>query len=146
MRIAHKCRQHDLTTEPRHRYFIAAKPSTERYLYSISLPSAEELKQIRSGPAKAASPTLLTDHPKGSQTGFYDVSFSPGAGFYLLEQKAGIPWQRVEKVGDPKFDFPLTDNKKLGETLAKYAMPKTTYKTVEANGVCKQDVPHRYWP
>lgn len=115
-------------------YFIAARPSTERYLYSIPLPSPSELSKIRSGLAKPAAPTLLTEQP-----GFYDASFSPGAGFYLLEQRAGIPWQRVEKVGDASFDFPLTDNARLNETLAKYAMPKTTYKTVEANGVCRED-------
>ena len=118
-------------------YFIAANPSTERYLYSIPLPSASELSKIRSGSSNPASPTPLTDHSKLSTTGFYDVSFSPGAGFYLLEQKAGIPWQRVERVGDAKFDFPLTDNARLNETLAKYAMPKTTYKIIEANGVCE---------
>ena len=126
-----------LTNASAYSYFIAANPSTERYLYSIPLPFTSELSKIRSGLSKPAEPTPLTDHSKLDTTGFYDVSFSPGAGFYLLEQKAGIPWQKVEKVGDPNFDFPLTDNHALNGTLGLYLMPKTTYKTVQANGVCK---------
>lgn len=79
-------------------YFIAANPSIERHLYSIPLPTIKELEQYKSGKLSPPTPKNLTDT---SLPGFYDASFSPSAGYYLLGQKNGIPWQKVCKVDDP---------------------------------------------
>lgn len=78
-------------------YFIAANPAVERHLYSVPLPTRTELEAYRSASRPVPKATPLTDTKK---PGFYDVSFSPQAGFYLLNQRNGLPWQRVYKVGD----------------------------------------------
>lgn len=39
-----------------------------------------------------------------------------------------------------EFDFPLTDNAKLKTTLSEYSIPRTTFKTIEVNGVCESDL------
>lgn len=79
-------------------YFIAANPSIERHIYSVSLPTKDELEKYKSGKMKLPAAQNLTDT---SSPGFYDASFSPQAGFHLLGQKNGIPWQKVHKVDDP---------------------------------------------
>lgn len=84
--------------ERRLAYFIATNPSIERQVYSVSLPTKSELEQYRSGKAKVPAAKNLTDT---ALPGFYEASFSPKAGFYLLGQKHGIPWQKVNKVDDP---------------------------------------------
>lgn len=76
-------------------YVIAACPSIERHLYSVALPTQQELEGYRSGKMKVPQARNLTDT---SLPGFYDASFSPKAGYYLLGQKNGIPWQKVNKV------------------------------------------------
>jgi dipeptidyl aminopeptidase len=79
-------------------YFIAANPSIERHLYSVKLPTKTELEEYKNGKLEKAEVNVITD---SNSPGFYDVSFSPNAGYYLLGQKSGIPWQKVEKVDDP---------------------------------------------
>lgn len=79
-------------------YVIAANPSIERHLYSVPLPTKNELDCYRSGKVNIANVKNMTDT---SVPGFYEASFSPQAGYYLLGQKSGIPWQRVNKVDDP---------------------------------------------
>ncbi|KAG6865647.1 hypothetical protein C0991_000566 [Blastosporella zonata] len=67
-------------------YYQAANPSsTERHIYSTTLPL--------DAPFKAAEKIALTDATKPS---FYTTSFSPGAGYYLLNyQGPTIPWQKI---------------------------------------------------
>ena len=73
------------------RYFQAANPSsTQRHIYSVPLP--------KNGETTRAEPTALTDT---SSAGFYEASFSPEGGFYLLSYRGPhAPWQRVIHVGD----------------------------------------------
>lgn len=80
-------------------YFRAAKPATERHLYSVPLPTQSTLETYRLSPGSPLpEPTILTDN---GSPGFYETSFSPQAGYYLLAQKNGIPWQKVVKADDP---------------------------------------------
>ena len=80
-------------------YFIAARPSTQRHLYSIPLPSDSSLASLRSG-TEPEEPTLLTD-AKESKDGYHTVSFSPFGAFYVLGYEGpNIPWQVMKKVGD----------------------------------------------
>lgn len=81
-------------------YFIAANPSIERHVYSVQLPTSKELEEYKSGKASPPPAKNLTDT---SLPGFYDASFSPKAGYYLLGQKNGIPWQKVNKVDPGQF-------------------------------------------
>ena len=73
------------------RYFQAANPSsTQRHIYSVPLP--------KTGDTARTEPTALTDT---SSAGFYEASFSPEGGFYLLSYRGPhAPWQRVIHVGD----------------------------------------------
>lgn len=75
------------------RYFRAANPSAiERHIYSVPIPKTSDSTETR------MEPKSLTD---SSHLGFYDTSFSPEAGFYLLSyQGPNIPWQRVVRADD----------------------------------------------
>ena len=72
-------------------YFQAANPSsTQRHIYSVPLPKLQTVEMV--------APTALTDT---SSPGYYEASFSPEGGFYLLSyQGPHAPWQRVVRVGD----------------------------------------------
>ena len=66
-------------------YFVAAKPSTERHIFSVPIPtiSSEELVE----------PKPLTDVTKPS---YYSAKFSPQAGFYVLNyQGPSTPWHKI---------------------------------------------------
>lgn len=80
-------------------YFIAANPSIERHVYSVELPTKKQLEDLKSGKMKPEA--MMKNLTDTSKPGFYAASFSPKAGFYLLGQKNGIPWQKVYKVDDP---------------------------------------------
>lgn len=74
------------------RYFLAAKPSTERRLHSARIPTS-------GGTAAAPELTALTD---SAEPAYYAASFSPGGGYYVLGyQGPGIPWQKLVKTEEP---------------------------------------------
>ncbi|KAL4062523.1 dipeptidyl aminopeptidase [Scleroderma citrinum] len=101
-------------------YFQAARSSIERQLYSIPIPSSNAELPV--------SPTLLTD---ASTLSSYSASFSPGAGFYLQNYLGpGVPSQKFIQAENPDFDYVLTNNVKLNETLAEFATATVTYSTV----------------
>ncbi|EIW75144.1 dipeptidyl aminopeptidase [Coniophora puteana RWD-64-598 SS2] len=107
-------------------YFQAANPSTERHLYSVPIPTIENLIK---GPAE---PTSLTDE---SVPGSYGASFSPKAGFYLLNYRGpNVPWQRVVQVDNEDFEYVLTEHSQLNATLAEFEAPVVTYSTIESDG------------
>ena len=69
------------------RYFVAANPSIDRHVYSAPLPSSDNLNDYQ------LEITPLTDD---TLPGYYDVSFSPGAGYHLLSyQGPEVPYQRL---------------------------------------------------
>lgn len=101
------------------RYFRSTRKSpTERHLYSISL-SGKNLAE-------------LTDTNKD---GYYHVSFSPLAQYYLLTYAGpDIPYQYVLSTTDPSFRVLEEDNSQLGDYLKKYDLPYRVYGTVKMNG------------
>ena len=68
-------------------YFVAANPSIDRHIYSAALPKMPSVETF------AEELTALTD---AQQPGYFDVSFSPGAGYYLLSYRGpDVPYQRL---------------------------------------------------
>ena len=66
-------------------YFMAAKPSIERHIYSVPLPTISSEKVVE--------PQALTDVTKPS---YYSAKFSPQAGFYVLSYRGpSTPWQKI---------------------------------------------------
>lgn len=106
-------------------YFVAANPSIDRHVYSVSLPETRAEAE-----ADDYAPKLvpLTDTTK---PGYYDVSFSPKAGFYSLSYRGPlVPWQRLLQTGDGDLDTVLEDNKQLNDTLREYHRPIETRSTL----------------
>ncbi|WWC64025.1 uncharacterized protein I303_106631 [Kwoniella dejecticola CBS 10117] len=108
-------------------YFLAATPSIDRHLYSAKLPMSltEEYDQTF---------TALTDN---SSPGYYEASFSPGAGYYVLNYRGPeVPWQRVMQT-DPNeepLDVLLEGNARLNQTLSEFVRPIITRQTIESDG------------
>ncbi|KAL8669906.1 MAG: hypothetical protein Q9168_005525 [Polycauliona sp. 1 TL-2023] len=103
-------------------YFVSTKEgSTQRHVYSVKFDGSD---------LKAVSDT--------SKAGYYEVSFSTGAGYALLSyQGPDIPWQKV--ISTPsnadKFDHHIEDNTALAQFAASHDLPLKTYTTLNINGV-----------
>ncbi|KAF5379515.1 hypothetical protein D9615_006521 [Tricholomella constricta] len=106
-------------------YFEAANPSSiERHVYSTPLP-----KDV---PFQAVEPTALTDVTKPA---YYSTSFSPGAGFYVLDyQGPTIPWQKIVQVGNSSFEHILTKNEWLTNVTMEYEAPTVSRSTIMSDG------------
>ncbi|KZV98721.1 alpha/beta-hydrolase [Exidia glandulosa HHB12029] len=107
-------------------YFLAANPTpAEKHLFSVPIPSA--------GAAPTPSePKALTDT---STPSYYNAAFSPKAGFYILSYRGpAVPWQNVYKVDNSTFEYQLTENKKLNETLSTFRTPSVNWMTIESDG------------
>ncbi|KAF9313541.1 hypothetical protein BG003_005079 [Podila horticola] len=99
-------------------YISTEKSGVERHLYSVSLASGER--------------EALTDV---AQTGFYAASFSTGAGYYLLSYRGpDVPWQKVKKADDAKFNTDLEENKDLRAVIENTQVPTRRWSTVKLNG------------
>ncbi|KAF9977561.1 hypothetical protein BGZ73_005690 [Actinomortierella ambigua] len=99
-------------------YISTEKSSVERHLYSVTLDTAER------------QPMTSLD-----EAGYYTASFSTGVGYYLLSYRGpGVPWQKVKKVGDEKFNMDLETNNGLNEVLQEKQVPTRRWGTVELNG------------
>src|SRR5690348_9504512 len=70
-----------------------------------------------------------------SQQGYYTASFSTGAGYYLLSYRGpDVPWQKVKKISDEKFNTDVEDNASLRTLLEEIQHPTRRWGTVELNG------------
>ncbi|KAL8718228.1 MAG: hypothetical protein Q9225_004617, partial [Loekoesia sp. 1 TL-2023] len=102
-------------------YFVSTKEgSTQRHVYSVKLDGTE---------LKAVSDT--------NKAGYYDVSFSIGAGYALLSyQGPDIPWQKV--ISTPSntdtFEHHIEDNQALAKFAAAHDLPTEIYSTIHING------------
>ena len=111
-------------------YFVATKESPiQRHVYCVNLDG----KNLRS----------VTDTNK---EGYYEVSFSTGAGYALLSYKGpDIPNQKV--VSTPshpgKFELVMEENKSLAKFAAAHELPIEIYSTVEIDGFELQVVERR---
>jgi dipeptidyl aminopeptidase len=100
-------------------YFISTKKSpVERHLYSIHLTGKDM--------------TALTDT---TTDGYYSVSFSPLAQYYLLNYGGpGLPYSSVLSTTDRTFNLLLEGNSPLNETLQRFDLPQRVYGTIKVNG------------
>lgn len=72
-------------------YFTAAKPSTERHIFSVPIPKISSENPVE--------PQALTDVTKPS---YYSAEFSPQAGFYVLSYLGpSIPWHKIIQTDNP---------------------------------------------
>ncbi|KAL8947102.1 MAG: hypothetical protein Q9222_006577, partial [Ikaeria aurantiellina] len=103
-------------------YFISTKDgSTQRHVYSVKLDGTD---------LKSVSDT--------SKAGYYDVSFSTGAGYALLSyQGPDVPWQKV--ISTPSnpdhFDHHIEDNQALAKFATAHDLPLEIYSTIHINGI-----------
>ncbi|MCJ1351889.1 MAG: hypothetical protein MMC33_001873 [Icmadophila ericetorum] len=102
-------------------YFVATKDSSiQRHVYSVNLDG-----------------TNLQPMTDTSHEGYYEVSFSTGAGYALLSYKGpGIPSQRVISTPsiDDHFENIIEENKELAAAASKYELPILIYSTVTIDG------------
>ncbi|KAL8896744.1 MAG: hypothetical protein Q9207_007561 [Kuettlingeria erythrocarpa] len=101
-------------------YFISTQESsTQRHVYSVKL-DGTDLKPI-------------TDT---SKAGYYDVSFSTGAGYALLSyQGPDIPWQKVISTSvSQQFEHHIEDNAALAKFAGQHDLPLEIYSTIPLSG------------
>ncbi|KAJ3509953.1 hypothetical protein NLJ89_g4948 [Agrocybe chaxingu] len=109
-------------------YFTAAKPSTERHLFSIPLPPSSSAAATE----KPAEPKPLTD---ASNPSIYGTSFSPEAGFYVLTYTGpDIPWTKVYDTSRPSFEYVLELNEQLRNATLEYEAATTVHTTFTNEG------------
>lgn len=103
-------------------YFVATKEgSTQRHIYSVHLDG-----------------TKMEAFTDTGAKGYYDVSFSSGAGYALLSYKGPkIPWQKVVSTpaNPQRYDVIVEDNEALAEAARKHDLPLLNYGTLEIEGV-----------
>jgi len=112
------------------RYYTAAYPSIDRHVYAETLPSSDNLADFK------PNPIAITD---SANPGYFEVSFSPGARYYVLSYRGPkVPWQRMVEATDVEgsgIDFLLEGNQKLNDTLAEFMAPLVTRSTFEHDGI-----------
>ncbi|RKU46112.1 hypothetical protein DL546_006514 [Coniochaeta pulveracea] len=103
-------------------YFVATKESSiQRHVYSVKL--------------DGRNMAPLTDT---TVEGYYDVSFSSGAGYALLSYRGPkIPWQKVISTpSNPiKYEHTIETNDDLAESAKKHELPIKIYGTINVDGV-----------
>ncbi|KAF9511355.1 hypothetical protein BS47DRAFT_1330979 [Hydnum rufescens UP504] len=113
-------------------YFTgASKSGIERHIYSVPLPTVDGPPPT-TAPSPSISPTPLTDV---AQSGYYTASFSPQAGYYVLSHEGpSVPWQKVVHVTNSSFNYVLTDNQALNDTLLNFQSPVISHSTIMSDG------------
>lgn len=110
-------------------YFVATKEApTERHVYHVNL-DGSDLKAM-----------VSTD------TAYYDVSFSTGAGYALLTNSGpGIPSQKVINTpsNSDHYEDIIEENKQLAKLTTEYELPHLVYQTVTIDGFTLQVVEQR---
>ena len=117
---------------------MAANPSIDRHVYSASIPSADAIEEYQ------VAPDALTNI---GAPGYFDVSFSPNGGHYLLSYRGpDIPYQRLIEVREDGTSAPflirltlgideiVQTNDHLNATLAEYMRPLISRTTFESDG------------
>jgi dipeptidyl aminopeptidase B len=102
-------------------YFVATKESSiQRHIYRVFL----------NGTGFEAITDIKTE-------GYYEASFSKGAGYALLEYDGpNVPWQKVITIpGNPeKYEKTIEANDRLKELAAAHELPLMMYQTVISEG------------
>ncbi len=111
-------------------YFVGTRESPiQRHIYSVKL--------------DGSSLTAVTDT---SKEGYYEVSFSKGAGYALLSYNGPeVPWQEVISTPSNPLDYThvVEENKQLDDVIARTAMPEYIYSNVTIDGFTLQVVERR---
>ncbi|KAI9824244.1 MAG: hypothetical protein M1832_002051 [Thelocarpon impressellum] len=111
-------------------YFVGTKEAPiERHVYSVKL-DGTDLKGVT----------------ETSTDGYYDVSFSTGAGYALLSYNGpDIPWQTVISTpSNPvKYEHIVEENKPLTELAMQTALPIDIYTNVTVDGFTLQVLERR---
>ncbi|KAH0545090.1 hypothetical protein FGG08_000861 [Glutinoglossum americanum] len=111
-------------------YFVGTKESPiQRHVYSVKL--------------DGSALTPITDIDK---EGYYDVSFSKGAGYGLLSYSGpNIPWQKIFSTPHNSYQYEdvIEENKPLAELAAQYELPILIYQNVTIDGFTLQVVERR---
>ena len=112
-------------------YLVATKESPiQRHVYSVNLLNGSDLKPV-------------TDV---GREGYYDVSFSHGAGYALLSYNGPeVPWQKVisTPTNPDRYLELVEENKRLKLMTSKYSLPDEIYQTVTIDGFVLQVVERR---
>ena len=111
-------------------YFVATKEApTQRHVYSVRL-DGSDLKP-------------LTDT---SKPGFFDVSFSKGSGYALINYEGpGIPYQKVVNTpGNTEgYEWIVEENHNLAKLASSHEMPLETYQTLDIDNYTLQAIERR---
>ena len=103
-------------------YFVATKEgSIQRHVYRVKL--------------DGSGLEAITDT---SQEGYYDVSFSAGAGYALLSYNGpDIPWQKVVSTpsNSAHYEDSIETNAGLKDFAAKHELPIEIYSTINIDGL-----------
>ena len=111
-------------------YFVATKEApTQRHVYQVKLDGSE----LRP----------LTDT---SKPGYFEVSFSEGAGYALLSSKGpAVPWQAIINTQGDKVEYEavIEENPRLTQMAEDYALPAEIYTNVTIDGYTLQVLERR---
>ena len=104
-------------------YFVATKESSlQRHVYTVNLDG-----------------TSLQHYSEHRNEGYYDASFSTGAGFALLSyQGPDIPWQEVRSTPSLKghyYKHRFEENPALAKLAAAHELPIDIFQTINIGGV-----------
>ncbi|TYJ58321.1 hypothetical protein B9479_000866 [Cryptococcus floricola] len=108
-------------------YFTAATPSIDRHLYSAPLPTS----------ATGEYQETLTALTDTKSSGYFEASFSPQAGYYVLGYRGPeVPWQRLIEAGsgEENANVLLEGNAELNKTVSEYLKPIVTRTTINSDG------------
>lgn len=103
-------------------YFIATKESsTQRHVYSVNLDGSG-----------------IQHVSNADKEGYYDVSFSTGAGFALLSYEGpDIPWQEIRTTPGYMghlWEYRVESNAELGQLASAHELPIEIFQTVNIDG------------
>ncbi|KAJ5233638.1 uncharacterized protein N7469_005404 [Penicillium citrinum] len=111
-------------------YFVSTKEApTQRHIYSVKLDGSD----LRA----------LTDT---SKPGYFDISFSEGAGYGLLTSKGpGVPWQSIVNTQGDEIEYEevIEENERIVKMVQEYALPAEVYTNVTIDGYTLQVLERR---
>ncbi|KAI8390805.1 dipeptidyl peptidase IV N-terminal region-domain-containing protein [Radiomyces spectabilis] len=108
-------------------YLSTERSPLERHLYTVSLRSDQ-------APSDTKACRTCPDDPE--QHAYYDVSFSPSSGYFVLRYEGPeVPFTVIRKVDNATFESVLEDNAELKKLLSHYELPKKRFSTVKSGGV-----------
>ncbi|KAI8583529.1 hypothetical protein K450DRAFT_221602 [Umbelopsis ramanniana AG] len=107
-------------------HYISTEVSPlERHLYMLNISDTDDITKH-----------CITCFEDEEVHGYYSASFSPKAGYYVLNYEGPeVPTTVVNKVGDSNFSKVLENNTALVELLKQYSLPKSRMVTVKSGGV-----------